>query len=144
MKRWIIEKLGGYPDVDSAIDAIKETNVMAREEILTMAVKRLFNTITEEDILRENASGQWIFAGQILTVGQVKAIKAEFESLVNMSAWKILQTDIKYRVNKKMFLDSRSELDLTIGKLWLLTLNIFNTRINSAIKGTGHFNIEKK
>ncbi len=144
MKRWIIQKLGGYPDIDSALDDVYEMNLAQKEEILTLAVSKLFNTVGPEDILRENATGQWIFEGKVLSNDQKKMIQQQFEAIVNMSAWKILQADIKYRVNKKMFSESTSTLDLTVGKLWLHTLNVFNTRIKNALRGTGHFNTESK
>lgn len=137
MRYWLIKKLGGYPDIDSAIEAIKEKDSKQKYEILTLAVKRLFNTIGPGDILSENQSHQWMYEGKILTDGQVKNIRTEAEQIANTFTWKILQADIKYKANRQMFFDSNNVQSLASGKLWLYTLNVFNNRIKSIIDGIG-------
>lgn len=135
MKRWIIEKLGGYPDIDSAIDSLKKVDLKERHKILSIHIKTLFNTIGPEDILSENSARQWTFEGKILTEEQKSLVQAEMKQIAGSFSWRILQADVKYKVNRKMFIDSVNEMDMIAGKLWLHTLNTLNTRIKSIIEG---------
>jgi len=136
-REWIIEKLGGYTDVDSALESI--TDSTERNYILTRAVKRLYNTISSEDILKENEYGQWMFMGRTLSKAEVAQIKAEATHFLGTMLWKVLQADVKYQANRKMYLLAQSDTDLTAGKLWTLTLDAFKTRLQSMMKGKGTF-----
>jgi len=69
-----------------------------------------------------------------------KTLIVEAENFKNSKLWSILQDDIKYQSNKKMYTNSVNVDDLIAGKLWLLTLDILKTRLNSLHKGSGKFN----
>lgn len=144
LKRWLIQKLGGYPDTEAFIDGIDSLPFQDRHAILTRAVRRLFNTLDQEDILSQNSAGQWMCEGKVLSEGQKKQIISEAQMIINTYAWKVLQADVKYKVNKMMFLDATNEQHLASGKLWLHMLNVFGTRLKSLTEGTGHFNTEVK
>lgn len=126
MRDKLIQWLGGYTE----------------EEVLTTAVKHLYNTIGPEDILKENREGKWTMNGKILDDGTKNLIIEEAKMMVKMKTWKILQNDIKYRANKKMFEKSQTEMDLVAGKLWLYTLDNINTRLESLAQGRGIFNVD--
>lgn len=123
MKNWIIRKLGGYP----------------KDEVLTQAVKHLYNTIGAEDILRVDGD-DWIFEGKALNSGQKKLLASQARTLINTQLWKVLQADIKYMANKRMFVESKTEQDLIAGKIWLFTLDALKTRLNSMSRESGIFN----
>lgn len=145
MRRWLIKKLGGYPDIDAAIEAIREKELDEKYTILTLAVKKLFNTIDKDDILHQHKdTGKWMCEGKPITDGEVQLLTAEATSFVNSRLWKVLQTDIKYQANKVMFIKSRTEQDIIAGKLWLNTLDTLRTRLNSLSKGSAIFNNSKK
>ncbi len=129
LREYIIRKLGGFPDIDSTIEAIKEKNLDDKYRILTLAVKKHFNTIGADDILRVTETGQWMFEGKPLSEGVRKLIVEETKILLGMTLWKVLQNDIKYQANRKMFILSTTTDDLTAGKLWIYTLDALNTRL---------------
>lgn len=129
MRRWLIEKLGGYPDVDSALESIEDPK--ERTKILTLAVKRLYNTIGADDILRLNSKGQWTLEGKVLSEGRVNNLISEATMLLGTDLWKVLQLDIKYRANRKMYTEAKNEDGLTFGKMWLYTLDAIATRLVS-------------
>lgn len=137
MRNWLIKKLGGFVDIDEAINSIKDSK--DKHKILTLAVKDLYNTITKDDILTEN-NGVWYFKGKPVEGNIKKVLIAEAENFKNSKLWSVLQDDIKYQSNKKMYTDSVSIDDIIAGKLWLLTLDTFKTRLNSLQKGSGKFN----
>ena len=119
----IIRLLGGIP----------------KDEVLTEAVKHLYNTIGADDILKEN-NGVWTFKGKTLSDAMKKLLIAEAQGFFKSKLWEVLQNDIKYKSNQLMFEKSKTEQDLIAGKLWLFTLDSFNTRLKSLDRGTGRFN----
>jgi len=123
MKIWLIKKLG------------------LRDEVLTQAVRKLYNTIGPEDILKQNAEGQWIVEGRIISEADKQLLISEANQFLSTKLWKVLQADIKYQANKRMYLDSKSEADITFGKMWTYTLDAIRTRLQSLVKSSGHFNI---
>ena len=137
MKKWIILKLGGYPDINSVLKVIDYHK--DRDKILNSLVGKLFNTVTKDDILKEK-NGKWYLEGKTIDDGMKKLLIAEAKQILNMKAWKVLELDIRYQANKKMFIDSTDVMQITAGKLWLYTLDVFTTRLKSLSKGDGLLN----
>jgi hypothetical protein len=120
-KLWLIKKLGGY----------------TKQDLLTKQSLRLFNSIQADDILKEIATGEWKYRNKTILPANQKRLIAEAKVFSESKLWEVLQNDIKYLANKKMFVTSVSTDDLVAGKLWLLTLDAMNTRIKSLTKGSG-------
>lgn len=139
-KRWLIEKLGGYPDLESALAG---RHVTEKYEILNRTVRRLYNTVGAEDILRVTDSGEWIFQGKALSKQQQQVIVAEAVQFTGTTLWKVLETDVKYQANRAMFTKAASIEDLVAGKLWIWTIDAFRTRLSSLAKGSPLFNNKK-
>lgn len=114
-----------------------------KDEVLTEAVKELYNTIGAEDILQED-HGTWLFKGKPLNDATKKLLISEAQVFVNSKLWAILQDDIRYRSNLMMFERSKTEQDLIAGKLWLFILDSLNTRLKSLAKETGRFNSDAR
>ena len=137
MKNWLIKKLGGFVDIDDAINSIEEKE--DKHKVLALAVKDLYNTISKDDILTE-VNGEWYSKGKPINSQVQKILVAEAENFKNSRLWAILREDIKYQSNRKMYIDSVSIDDLIAGKLWLLTLDTLKTRLDSLQRGSGKFN----
>ena len=114
-------------------------NEKQKTEILTLAVAKLYNTISEKDIIRE-IGGKWFIGEREISSEVRKSLVAEAQYMLNMPLWKHLQDDVKYQANKMMFLESTSEIQLTAGKLWTFVLDIISTRLKSLSEGSGDFN----
>ena len=112
---------------------------MKREKVLTQSVSKLYNTIGPEDILREE-KGQMIVGDKILSQDEKKLLMSEATQFLATRLWKVLQADVKYQANKKMYLESKSLDDMVFGKMWTYTLDAIRTRLESLSKGSGHFN----
>jgi hypothetical protein len=143
MRKWLIKKLGGFTEqgyltIDDCLNDIE--NSEDKHKILTLAVKKLYNTISKDDILTDK-NGVWYFKDKAIDGSIKNLLIAEADAFRNSKLWSILQNDIKYQSNKRMYTDSLSVDDLIAGKLWLLTLDTFKTRLNSLQKGSGKFNI---
>lgn len=113
------------------------------KQILTELVRDLFNTIDEYDIIREE-DGKWFIGDKEIQEAEKSMIISEAQLFVKGKLWKVLQRDIKYIANKRMFINSRTEMDLVAGKLLLYLLDIINTRLQSLDKGRGIFNQHPK
>lgn len=138
MKNWLITKLGGYPDIDSLLKVVDKHE--DKHKILTEAVKHLFNTIGEDDILKENSKKEWIYADKILNEDRKKLLISEAKVFTNTRLWKVLQADVKHQLNRKMFDRSQADIDLIAGKIGLFILDALKTRLNSLNKESGIFN----
>lgn len=126
MRNWIIKLLGGYPNIDSLLEVVHCHE--DKHKILTQAVKHSFNTIGDDDILRE-VNGKLVVAGRPITEARAKAVIAEAEIFLNSYLWRVLQDDIKYNSNKISFIKSQTEFDMIAGKTWLFALDAIKTRL---------------
>ena len=117
---------------------LKLLSRLFKKELLQLAVQDLFNTIGKDDILQEK-SGEWYLAGKPLIKGRKEIIIAEAHTWINSKLWEVLRRDIQYQANKLMFEKSKTELDLISGKLWLYTLDVIKTRIESLAQEKGNF-----
>lgn len=140
LRHWVIYtlggRIGGFEDLDEAIQFIRDSNDMKRRhEILTLCVKRLFNTIGENDIIRVHDSGHWIHAGKPLRIEEVKMLQAEAEAFQKMHLYKVLKNELRYWSNRKMFIDSVDVGDIVAGKLLVYYIDIVETRIKRMSEG---------
>lgn len=136
----LIKRLGGFATIDDAIEGIRAKSLKERHVILTLAVKKLFNTISADDILKPLAGGEWSFEGKTLSKGQVDLLMMEAGQLEEMLLWKVLRKDILYQANRKMFLQAENVEHVVTGKFWLYTFDTIKTRLSSLAKGSALFN----
>lgn len=149
MKNWLIKKLGGFTakehiSLTNLFTEIKEENNKLRyrlkdlneRDVLTEAVKELFNTIGPDDILRE-VNGQWMVGDKVIEEGSKRQLINEAQVISQMKLWDYLQKDIQYGANRTMYLKARTNDHLVAGKLWLWMLDSLRSRIKSVSEGNG-------
>lgn len=130
MRKWIIKKLNGFSDIDEAIDYIKKIDDKdAKHKILTEAVKKLYNTISADDILQQNIDGTWTFQGRPLTGVEITNLKEEASAIKGMKLWYVIKQDIRYQLGKKCFEEANVIDDLVWGKLITFLDDIIRNRI---------------
>lgn len=100
-----------------------------REAVLTIAVSKLFCTVTTDDLLRLTPQG-WMNGARTLHPEEIKLLGAEAAQFTNTKLWSVLQTDVRYQASKKMFTESQDVLDITAGKLLLYMLDVLKTRLD--------------
>ena len=128
MRRWLIAALGGFPDLDAAIEHIRKTDSDEKREILRLAVKRLFLPIDPDDILRME-HGDWFFLGKPLTQETMQRLRQEAEALKTMKLWQILKHDVRYQLSRQMYENGRVPDDFLWGQLATWLWDIMKTRI---------------
>jgi len=137
MKKWLIRKLGGYTSFLEAIDNVNDPK--ERNKILTLALKKTFNTISDDDILREN-DGKWFFKGKALSDAQRKLLSVEAQQFIDTKLWQIVKEDTVYQVYKKMYLLAENEMHVVTAKFWKYTFDTIETRLKSIARDSGLFN----
>lgn len=123
---WLIKRLGGYPDIQSAIAAIRKEK--DKDRILAAATARLFNTVSVYDILRQE-NGKWFFGDKVLTNEQYVILQEQARSFQKTLLFRVLDIDLKYQTNKRM----RAALtmqDLQIAKVIEYVFDIIRTRLS--------------
>ena len=121
MKKWLIKLF---------IKWLKDLNDEdLKREILTESVKKLYNAISADDILRQQQDGTWLFQGKPLTGVEVAQLREEATMLRGMKFWYVIKQDIRYQLGKKMFEAARVKEDLVWGQLLLFLDDIIRNRI---------------
>lgn len=142
-RKLLIEKLGGFATVDDSIEHIRKMQLKERQVLLTLAVKKLFNTVGPDDILKVADGGEWMFEGKTLSKAQVELLMLEASQLDQMLLWKVLKKDVLYQVNKKMYLLAENDLQVVTAKFWLYSFDTMKTRLKSIAAGSPVFNNKK-
>lgn len=137
MKKWLIRKLGGYNSFLEAIDGIEDRD--ERHKILTLALKKTFNTISDGDILRER-DGKWYFQGRALSDAQRKLLVLEAQQFIDTKLWQVVKEDTVYQVYKKMYLLAENDLHVITAKFWKYAFDTIETRLKSIARDSGIFN----
>lgn len=136
----IIKKLGGFPTVEAALEEIRSKNLKERHVILTLAVKKLFNTIDADDILKPGDGNQWLLEGKPLSKGQIESLKVEAAQLEGMLLWKVLKKDVLFQANRKLYLEVVNMEQVVNAKFWLYTFDTIRTRLKSIAAGSALYN----
>ena len=121
IKKWII-KLG--------IKFLKEIDdADLKREILTEAVKKLYNSIGPDDILKQNPDGTWTFQDRPITQTEVEQLRAEARVILGMKLWRAIKLDIRYQIGKKVWEEANCMDDILWGKLLTYLDDIIRTRL---------------
>ena len=112
----------------------KYADEATKNKVLSEAVKHLLNAVGPEDILKENPDGTIQFEGKLLMPNYRKDLREQAKLLPSLLLWRVLQADIKYRLNKKMFTESLITADVMWGKLLLWMNDVITTRLEQLKK----------
>lgn len=115
-------------NLDEFFTYLKGLPRSASHEILTKAVSHLFNTVGKEDILKVQDKKMY-FQGRELDENGVHQLVEEAKFFKTSKLYKVLQAELRYQANKRMFLDSSTIEDLIAGKILLLYIDIIETRL---------------
>lgn len=117
-------------NVDDFLQMLDESDDQkSKHKILTEAVMKLFNAVGPDDILRIKSKNVFYFQDRELSESEVHQIREEATVLRESKLWTILQKDLQYQANNKMFLKSETALDLMAGKLLLWYIDVIDSRL---------------
>lgn len=92
-------------------------------------VSDVFNTITDEDILKIKAPNVWFHKGAELTSSQVNALRGEAQAILSTQTWKILMNELRWHAQKRTLEKSQTEQDLIAAKLLTYLTDILESRL---------------
>jgi len=108
----------------------EETRIM----VLNEAVKHLFYTVSLDDILKVNPDGTIQFEGKTMDSSYRKELREQANLLENLLLWKVINKDITYQLQKKMFNEAVINNDVVWGKLLTFLWDIIKQRISQLKK----------
>ena len=101
--------------------------------LLNLVIKRLFNGITEEDILVQR-NGRFFIGRHRLTEQEVYTLKTDATFILDSEMWKTLVKCMKYEANRQMYEKSKNVEDMIFGKAVLWTIDIMEKKLKNIIK----------
>ncbi len=113
MKERVIHFLGGYTDVDSLIESISEDE---KGILLAHAVREVFNTINEDDVLKITPNG-WEHRGKPLSPEAIELLKGQARELSTSFLWNILKSELKWVAIKSLMEDGKDGSDIRAAQL---------------------------
>lgn len=100
-----------------------------QKHLARFLIDEVFNTITEEDILKIKAPNVWEHKGRLLSEGQVKALQQEAGKFRDSGLWKILQAELLWLAHKKGYVEAKTENDIIAGKLIEYITDVIDSRL---------------
>ena len=98
-----------------------------QRELAQYIVHEVFNTITEEDVLKQDKDG-WTYKGNHLTEGQLKILKKDAEALEKSLLYKILLDELNWFARQRLE-KSATEQDMICAKLLSYFVDVIETKI---------------
>ncbi len=108
----------------------KEQQIL-QKHLSQFLIKEVFNTITEEDILKIKAPNVWEHKGQKLTEGQVLALRNQAETFKDSTLWKILKAELLWLAHSYGYVKSKTEADQIAGKMIEYLCNAIDSRLKT-------------
>lgn len=101
-----------------------------QRKFIKFLTKHLFNSLTEEDILKAGDRGSIIYKGRNLTKKEIQQITKDAREFKNSIIWKLLKEDATYQAQQRMFRKSENLNDIYAGKLMLHSIDIIDKTIS--------------
>jgi hypothetical protein len=102
-----------------------------QKNLAQFLVYDVFNTITEEDILKIKATNVWEHKGKLLTEGQVKALQVEAAAFKDSGLWKILKAELRWIAHQTGYVKSKTEADQVAGKLLEYLTDVVDSKLKA-------------
>lgn len=91
-----------------------------RKSKLNSITSGLFNDpVKEVDLLREVAPGKLVYKGRVLPVNEKNNLISQAKLIKSTPLTGLLLDEIKHLCEKKIYLDSKDQFDIAVGKMGL-------------------------
>lgn len=128
MRTWLIHKLKGFANVEDFLENIRKLETKEKYRILDVAIKRLFNHVSEDEILHQTETGEWMFEGRPMVKGEYENVVEQARRLKDSFLFRVLDKDVKYQSYKKMR-EATTLFQLESAKMLEYIWDILKTRI---------------
>lgn len=103
-----------------------------RRKCIGWMTHHLFNSITEEDILRIKG-GKMYYKGKPMSKEGIDKLKLDALSFENSVIWQILSDEMKYQANQKIFYKAQNSDDLIAAKTLLYLIETMENKLKSIV-----------
>lgn len=113
-----------------------ETHIL-QKHLARFLIDDVFNTITEDDVLRIERSGTptkadvWHYKGAALTQAQVNLLKKQSASFVESELWKILNSELRWHALQKGLVKSQTAEDIIASKVLVYLVDVIDSKLKS-------------
>jgi 23S rRNA maturation-related 3'-5' exoribonuclease YhaM len=97
-------------------------------------IEEVFNTITDDDVLKITAPNVWEHKGKQLTPGQINALKADAIAYKNSGLYTIIKDELQWHALKRTHERASTESDLIAGKMLSYLIKVVDDRLEKMIK----------
>lgn len=91
-------------------------------------VSEVFNTVSEEDVLRAVGPDQWSHKGRILSSGEIELLKKEAKQFGKMKLPEILGAELRWHAKDKLN-KATTENDIIVAKLLSYFVDLLYNKI---------------
>ncbi len=108
-----------------------------QKHLARFIIEDVFNTISEDDILRIERSGTptksdvWHYKGDALQQAQVNLLKKQAASFADSELWKILSTELRYHALQKGLVKSQTAEDIIASKVLMYLTDVIDSKLKS-------------
>lgn len=108
-----------------------------QKNLARFLIEDVFNTITEDDLIRIERSNSptqadvWHYKGDALKKEQVELLKVQAKSFAQSELWKLLKTELQYLAQQKGLVKSTTAEDIVASKMLLYVTDIIDSKIKS-------------
>ena len=113
-----------------------ETHIL-QKHLARFLIDEVFNTITEDDILRIERSDTptkedvWHYKNNALTQAQVNLLKSQAASFYGSELWVILSSELRWHALQKGLVKSQTAEDIVASKLLLFLIDVIDSKLKS-------------
>jgi len=94
-----------------------------QKRLINILAKNLFNTVTEDDILKVRQGGVYL-RGRKLDKDTLAALQEDAEKYSESTLWKIISNEVKQVSNLRMYEKGTTSDDILAGKIALYVLEV--------------------
>lgn len=104
-----------------------------QKHLVEFLVKDVFNTISEDEILKTGEKGLWEHKGKVLTKEQVAMLKEQAATFSDSALWKILKAELCWHAQDKGFLKSQTVADQLSGKILVYLTQVIDKKLKAML-----------
>lgn len=108
-----------------------------QKHLARFLVKEVFNTVSEDDLLRIERSKNpmkadvWHYKGKVLPQVQAETLKSQAKGLQDSLLWEIIKKELYWHVQQKGLAKSQTEADLIASKVMMYIVDVIDSKLNS-------------
>lgn len=100
-----------------------------QKRLITWITHKLFNFVTQDDVLRRDEFGAYYLKGRKLDDAELQTLQHDATSFKDSIIWKVLSDEVRYQANVRMYYKSTDANDLIAPKAMLETIRIIDAKL---------------